>query len=262
MLLLSIAVWALLREEVITQSLQVLNSEYDSRNRNAALDAMRQYDGIRDKRVMDYYRGLWKIGGLQDTNKPHIFFMDELTKPKYYCKEIKALFIEFLKSKDLSARFMLPYLYRIRNDWWNDRQVVDLLNANLKKFYHLVWDMTKAPTGKNAPLRHWLDMCKYRAMTGDKSMAKVYEDNLADTREIQNLRFLVGPEVPYEPQPSRVCDYMLIAALQLGEVDIHMFFAQYGYRDIEFSEYHDRLIAIYDQMIREFPSIKKNYLNR
>lgn len=261
MLLYSFAILAMLREDVITQSLQVLNSEYDSRNRYAALDAMRHFDGIRDKRVMDYYRGLWKVGGLQDPNKPRIFFLDELTKPKYYCREIKALLVEFLKTK-VSAEFMLPHLYRIRNEWWNDREVVDLLQNKLKKFYHLVWDMTKAPTGKDAPLSHWLDMCKYRAMIGDKAMAKVYEDNLADTRQLVHLRDLSGPMVPYEPVPSRVCDYMLIAALQLGEVDIPVFFAQYGYRDIEFSEYHDRLIAIYDQMIREFPAIKKNYLSK
>jgi hypothetical protein len=262
MLLYSMVIWLMLREDVITQSLQILNSDYDSRNRYAALDAMRQFDGIRDKRVMDYYRGLWKVAGLQDPNKPRIFFLDELTKPKYYCKAIKALLVEFLRSKDVSASGMLPYLYRIRSEWWNDREVVDLVQTKLKKFYHLVWDMTKAPTGKDAPLRHWIDMCKYRALMGDKSMAKVYEDNLADTRELQDLRSFAGPEVPYEPQPSRVCDYMLIAALQLGEVDIHSFFALYGYRDIEFREYHDRLIAIYDQMIREFPDIKKNYLSR
>lgn len=262
MLLYSLALWIMLREESITKGLDTLQSEYDSRGRYAALDSMLRYDGIRDKRVMDYYRGLWKERKNHDPNRPIIFFDQELTKPHYYCEEIKALLVEFLKSDTVASRYLLPHMYRIRHHWWNDRLVVDLLNTNLKKFYYRVWDESKAPTGKDAPLRHWLDMCKNRALMGDKLMAKVYEDNLADTRELQELRFFAGPEIPYEPQPSRVCDYMLIAALHLGEVDIPVFFAQYGYREIKLREYHERIIAIYDQMIREYPSIKKQYMNK
>jgi hypothetical protein len=257
-----IAIFVLLRENAINSNVALLRSRSDTMERLAILEEIYDYHGFCDKRVQNYYRSIWMNRGVNEPGQNIKFFVDELTLPRFYCKETKTTLLEYVSKNQRDAYTMIPYLYHIRHGWWGDQEFVNALNRSLRAFYLQVWDETKAPTGKRSQfLVHWVDMCKHRAMVGDKDMWLVMESNIHDTRRLSDLQ-LPNPFPPKMPVPGRVCDEMLLSLFTLGEMDIPNFFALHGYREIPMREYQERVTSLYDQMIRDYPAIKKQYLTK